>query len=147
MFTSVEKIGFTCSSFDLLHAGHILMLEESKSHCETLIVGLQTDPCLDRDEKDTPVQSVYERYIQLSAIKYVDKIIPYDTERSLYNLLKTQKIDIRFLGEDYLDKPYTGQNLGIPIHFCKRKHDFSTTNIKSDIKLDITYRDYQRRKD
>ena len=96
-------IGFTCGAFDLLHAGHIVMLEEAKSNCDYLIVGLQTDPSIDREEKNKPVQTVYERYVQLNAVKYVDEIIPYDTEQSLLDLLQSQKIDIRFIGEDYRD--------------------------------------------
>ena len=97
-------IGFTCGAFDLLHAGHIVMLEESKSKCDKLIVGLQTDPSIDRPEKNKPIQSVYERFIQLSAVKYIDQIIPYDTEESLMDLLQSQHIDIRFIGEDYREK-------------------------------------------
>ena len=91
-------IGFTCGAFDLLHAGHIVMLEEAKSNCDYLIVGLQTDPSIDREEKNKPVQTVYERYVQLNAVKYVDEIIPYDTEQSLLDLLHSQNIDIRFVG-------------------------------------------------
>ena len=97
-------IGFTCGAFDLLHAGHIVMLEEAKSKCDKLIVGLQTDPSIDRPEKNKPIQSVYERFIQLSAVKYIDQIIPYDTEESLMDLLQSQHIDIRFIGEDYREK-------------------------------------------
>ncbi len=80
--------GFTCGAFDLLHAGHIVMLKEAKENCDYLIVGLQTDPSIDRQEKNQPVQSVYERYMQLQAVKYVDEIIPYDTEQSLIDLLE-----------------------------------------------------------
>ena len=74
------KVGFTCSCFDLLHAGHILMLKDAKAQCDKLIVGLQTDPTIDRPEKNKPIQSYEERYIQLEAVKYVDEIIKYDTE-------------------------------------------------------------------
>ena len=81
-------IGFTCGAFDLLHAGHIVMLEEAKSNCDYLVVGLQTDPTIDREEKNKPIQSVYERYVQLNAVKYVDEIIPYETEQSLVDLLQ-----------------------------------------------------------
>ena len=102
-------IGFTCGAFDLLHAGHIVMLEESKSYCDHLIVGLQTDPTIDRPEKNKPIQSVYERFVQLNAVKYIDRTIPYDTEESLIDLLKSQHINIRFVGEDYRDKEFLKQ--------------------------------------
>jgi len=125
------KIGFTCSCFDLLHAGHIVMLEEAKSVCDYLIVGLQTDPSID-GRKKKPVQTVYERYLQLSACKYVHKIIPYETEEDLMNLLITQKIDIRIVGADYLEKDFTGKGLH-PIHFNSRNHDWSSTNLKKRI--------------
>jgi len=126
------KIGFTCSCFDLLHAGHIAMLEEAKSVCDYLVVGLQTDPSID-GRKPRPVQSVYERYLQLSGCKYVDKIIPYDTEDDLLNLLKTQKIDIRIVGEDYIKKSFTGDVLH-PVHFNKRSHHWSSTWLKERIR-------------
>ena len=126
------KVGFTCSCFDLLHAGHIAMLAEAKSVCDYLIVGLQTDPSLD-GRKPRPVQSVYERYIQLAACKYVDKIIPYDTEEDLLNLLKTQYIDLRIVGEDYRDKYFTGEGFR-PVYYNKRRHDWSTTDLKQRVK-------------
>ena len=93
------KVGFTCGAFDLLHAGHVVMLKEAKQNCDHLIVGLQTDPSIDRDEKNKPIQSIYERYIQLQAIKYVDEILPYDTEQSLMDLLESTNIDVRFVDE------------------------------------------------
>ena len=98
------KKGFTCGAFDLLHAGHIVMLKEAKENCEYLIVGLQTDPSIDRQSKNQPVQSVYERYMQLQAVKYVDEIIPYDTEQSLIDLLESTEIHLRFVGEDYVER-------------------------------------------
>ncbi len=94
------RVGFTCGAFDLLHAGHVVMLKEAKQNCDHLIVGLQTDPSIDREEKNQPVQSIYERYIQLQAIKYVDEILPYDTEQSLMDLLESTNIDVRFVGEE-----------------------------------------------
>ena len=103
------KIGFTCGAFDLLHAGHVVMLKEAKQNCDYLIVGLQTDPTLDRQEKNKPIQSMYERYIQLQAIKYIDEIIPYDTEKSLLDLLESTPINIRFVGEDYENRSFTGE--------------------------------------
>jgi glycerol-3-phosphate cytidylyltransferase len=129
-----RKIGFTCSSFDLLHAGHILMLKDAKEQCDYLIVGLQTDPTLDRpDTKNTPIQSLRERKIQLEAIRYVDDIYVYDTENSLIDLLKLVKPDIRILGSDYEGKPFTGDDLGIPIYYHERNHDYSTTNLRKMI--------------
>ena len=126
------KIGFTCSCFDLLHAGHVSMLKEANSVCDYLIVGLQTDPSID-GRKPKPVQSVYERYTQLKACKYVHEIIPYDTEDDLFALLVTLHIDIRIIGEDYMQKDFTGMELGIPIHFNSRKHSWSTTNLKKRV--------------
>ena len=126
-------IGFTCGAFDLLHAGHIVMLEEAKSNCDYLIVGLQTDPTIDRNEKNKPIQSVYERYVQLNAVKYVDEIIPYDTEQSLLDLLHSQNIDIRFVGEEYRETKLTGRDL-IELHYTSRRHSFSSTNLRKVIK-------------
>tara|TARA_B100000214_G_scaffold372855_1_gene351933 strand:+ start:87 stop:476 length:390 start_codon:yes stop_codon:yes gene_type:complete len=128
-------IGFTCGAFDLLHAGHIVMLEESKSKCDKLIVGLQTDPSIDRPEKNKPIQSVYERFIQLNAVKYVDQIIPYDTEESLIDLLQSQHIDIRFIGEDYREKKFTGSELPINIEYTSRKHSFSSSSLRERVKV------------
>jgi len=129
-------IGFTCGAFDLLHAGHVVMLKEAKENCDYLIVGLQTDPSLDREEKNQPIQSVYERFIQLNAIQYVDEVIPYDTEESLSDLLESTPIDLRFVGEEYKDKPFTGDNLPIEVFYTNRKHSFSTTNLRNRV-LDI----------
>ena len=128
------KIGFTCGAFDLLHAGHVSMLRESKGQCDHLIVGLQTDPSVDRQEKNQPIQSVYERYVQLSAIKYVDEIIPYDTEQSLIDLLLNTQIDVRFLGEDYKDKPFTGDHIPMEVYYTNRKHSFSSRNLRLKIR-------------
>lgn len=126
------KVGFTCSCFDLLHAGHIAMLAEARSVCDYLIVGLQTDPSID-GRKPKPVQSVYERYLQLSGCRYVDKIIPYDTESDLLDLLRTQKIDIRIVGEDYREKDYTGHGLH-PVHYNMRRHYWSSTWLKERVR-------------
>lgn len=131
--TTLEKIGFTCSCFDLFHAGHVLMLEEAKSVCDYLIVGLQTDPTIDRPFKNKPIQTVLERFIQLSACKYVDSVIPYSTEKDLLNLLTIQRIDVRILGEEYRDKSFTGFDLGTEFYFNKRRHDFSTTELRERI--------------
>ena len=127
------KVGFTCSSFDLFHAGHVLMLEEARQHCDYLIVGLQTDPTIDRPEKNKPVQSVYERYVQLKGCKYVDEIIPYSTENDLLNLLTTVNYDVRILGEEYSEKDYTGRFLAKETYYNKRLHTYSSTELRKRI--------------
>lgn len=128
------RIGFTCSAFDLFHAGHITMLKEAKEHCDFLIVGLQTDPTIDRPEKNRPVQSVYERWVQLAACQFIDRIIPYATEKELLDILQSQDIDIRFVGEEYRDKDFTGKQLpGIELHYNKRRHTFSTTELRQRV--------------
>ena len=117
------RVGFTCSSFDLLHAGHILMLEEARGQCDYLIVGLQTDPTIDRKQKNNPVQTIVERYIQLSAVKFIDEIVVYQTEADLIDLLSALPIDVRIVGEEYIDKDFTGLDIcesrGIGIHYNK----------------------------
>lgn len=127
------RVGFTCSTFDLFHAGHILMLEEAKKQCGYLIVGLQTDPTIDRPEKNKPVQSVFERFVQLEACKYVDKVIPYATEKELKDILLSYPIDVRIIGDEYAHKAFTGQELDIEIYFNKRKHSFSTTELRQRV--------------
>lgn len=132
------KIGFTCSAFDLLHAGHVLMLEEAKSVCDYLIVGLQTDPSIDRPNKNKPVQSLIERQIQLSGVKYVDLIIVYSTEDELLEILKTMPIDIRIIGSDYVGKDFTGKAYcienNIHIHYNRRDHDYSSSTLINRIR-------------
>ena len=128
------KIGFTCSCFDLLHAGHILMLKDSKEQCDKLIVGLQTDPSIDRPlTKNKPIQSLRERKIQLEAVRYVDDIFVYETESDLVDLLKLVKPDVRILGSDYKDKSFTGDDLNIPIYYHERNHNYSSTNIRKKL--------------
>tara|TARA_B100002019_G_scaffold268519_1_gene260566 strand:+ start:473 stop:916 length:444 start_codon:yes stop_codon:yes gene_type:complete len=131
------KIGFTCSTFDLLHAGHITMLEEAKHHCDYLIVGLQNDPTLDRPEKNAPVQSIVERQIQLAAVKYVDEIVIYNTEQDLVDLLLTLPIDVRVLGEEYKNKDFTGKDIakqrGSKIIYNGRDHSFSSTSLRKRV--------------
>jgi glycerol-3-phosphate cytidylyltransferase len=131
------KIGFTCSTFDLLHAGHVTMLEEAKRHCDFLIVGLQNDPTLDRAEKNKPVQSIVERQIQLAAVKYVDEIIIYNTEQDLIDLLLTLPIDVRVLGEEYKSKDFTGKDIakqrGSKIVYNGRDHSFSSTSLRKRV--------------
>lgn len=131
----MEKIvGFTASTFDLLHAGHVAMLREAKSHCDYLICGLQIDPSVDRSEKNSPVQSIVERYTQLSAIRYVDEIIVYASEKDLTDILELYTIHVRILGDEYKDKEFTGrercETLGIKLHFNSRNHRFSTTDLR-----------------
>lgn len=133
------KVGFTCSTFDLLHAGHIAMLREAKGLCDKLIVGLQTDPTIDRpDTKNKPIQSIVERYIQLQAVRYVDEIYVYSTEKDLEDLLLILPINIRILGEEYKDKNFTGKEIcskrGIEVYFNKREHSFSTTELRQRVK-------------
>ena len=132
------KIGFNCSSFDLFHAGHVTMLRMEKELCDYLIVALQVDPTIDRPGiKNKPVQSVYERYVQLQACKYVDEILVYETEADLLNLLQTQKIDIRFLSEEYIDRDFTGKQYcidhGIELHYHLRRHQYSSTELRNRV--------------
>lgn len=127
------RVGFTCSCFDLFHAGHVMMLKEAKTQCDYLIVGLQTDPTIDRAEKNKPVQSVLERFIQLDACKYVDEIVPYATEKELKDILTSYKIDVRIIGEEYRDKQFTGHNLPMEVYFNSRQHSFSTTELRQRV--------------
>ena len=127
------KVGFTCSCFDLFHARHILMLKEAKQHRDYLIVGLQTDPTLDRPEKNKPVQSITERFIQVSACKYVDEIVPYATEEDLLNILNSYPIDVRIIGEEYKNQQFTGFNLPMAVYFNSRQHSFSSTELRERV--------------
>lgn len=133
-----DRVGFTCSTFDLLHAGHITMLKEASKQCDWLICGLQTDPTIDRpNSKNKPIQSLVERYIQLEAVKYVDEIVVYQTEKDLEDLLLTLDIDVRIVGEEYKNVNFTGQDIckqrGIELYFNKREHSFSTTELRERI--------------
>ena len=131
------EVGITCSTFDLLHAGHILMLEECKTHCDYLICALQVDPTIDRPGKNTPVQSLVERYTQLKAVKYVDEIIPYTTEKELEEIFKSYPINVRIIGSDYKDKDFTAKKIcedrGIWVVFNQRDHDYSTSELRRRI--------------
>jgi glycerol-3-phosphate cytidylyltransferase len=130
-------IGITCSTFDLLHAGHIIMLEECKKYCDYLICALQVDPTIDRPIKNKPIQSIVERYIQLDAVQHVNKIIPYSTEEELITILSSLDLDVRIIGEEYKDTDFTGKDVcikrGIKIVYNKRDHDFSTTSLRQRI--------------
>ena len=129
-----ERVGIVASCFDLFHTGHILMLQEAKEHCDRLVVALQSDPTLDRPEKNKPVQNLFERYVQVEACKYVDQVIPYDTEEDLYNLLAGYDWDVRFLGDDYANRTdFTGYELHIPIHYCARNHNYSSSGLRQRI--------------
>ena len=130
-----KPVGFTCSTFDLLHAGHILMLAECKQVCDYLIVGVQSDPSVDRPgTKNKPVQSIVERYVQLSAVKFVDEIIVYNTEKDLEDMLMFLPISVRIIGEEYKDKDFTGKQIcedrGIKIWFNSRTHRFSSSELR-----------------
>lgn len=131
-------VGFTCSTFDLLHAGHIQMLRDAKEHCDYLICGLQLDPSVDRpDTKNPPVQTLVERYTQLSAVKYVDEIVPYASEKDLEDILEMFHIDIRILGEEYRNKDFTGKDIckkrEIQLYFNKRDHRFSSSDLRKRV--------------
>lgn len=131
---SKKYVGFTCSTFDLLHAGHIAMLREARSICDYLICGLQLDPSIDRKSKNAPVQTIVERQAQLAGLKYVDEVLIYNTEADLLDILNMYPIDVRILGEEYRDKDFTGKDeckrRGIQLHFNKRDHRFSTSDLR-----------------
>ena len=131
------RIGITFSTFDLLHAGHVAMLSECKNHCDYLIAGLQTDPTLDRASKNTPIQTVVERQIQLGCNRFVDEIVVYQTEKDLQDILLTLPIDVRILGVEYENKDFTGKDIcntrGIEIVYNGRDHSFSSSNLRKRV--------------
>lgn len=133
-----KKYGFTASAFDLFHAGHVMMLEEAKKQCDWLVVAIQVDPALDRPGmKNKPVQSIIERQIQVSACRHVDEIVVYNTEKDLEDILMTYPIDIRIIGEEYSNKPFTGKEIcerrGIEIYYNKRDHYFSSSDLRKRV--------------
>ncbi len=132
------KVGITASTFDLLHAGHVVMLREAKNHCDYLICALQVDPSIDRPEKNKPVQTLVERWSQLEGVKYVDEIIPYQSEKDLEDILQLFDIDIRIIGEEYKHGKFTGRAIcsarGIEIYYNKRDHRFSTSDLRMRVK-------------
>lgn len=132
------KVGITFSTFDLFHAGHVKMLEEAKQNCDYLIAGLQLDPSIDRAEKNSPSQSIIERYIQLKGSKYINEIVPYIFEEDLVDILRLFKIDIRIIGIEYKEKNFTGkdycQKNGIEIYYNSRDHRFSSTELRKQVK-------------
>ena len=135
-----KKIGFTCGAMDLFHAGHVLMLKEAKQHCDWLIVGLHTDPTIDRPSKNKPIQSLEERRIQLEGCQYIDEIVEYDTEEQLLGLLnllsdKYEESFVRIIGADYVDKDFTGKDLGLNTVYNSRSHSFSSSELRKRIQL------------
>jgi glycerol-3-phosphate cytidylyltransferase len=131
---SEERVGIVASCFDLFHAGHVLMLMEARAECDRLVVALQSDPTIDRPEKNKPIQGLYERYVQVDSCKFVDNVVAYDTEADLYNLLASFDWSVRFLGDDYVGRTdFTGYDLNIPIHYCSRKHDYSSSSLRQKI--------------
>ena len=132
------RVGITFSSFDLLHAGHVVMLKEAKKQCDYLIVGLQLDPSLDRSNKNTPSQSIIERYIQLKGSKHVDEIVPYVSEQDLEDILRSFKLDVRIIGVEYKEKNFTGrvycEGKGIEIYYNSRDHRFSSSGLRKQVK-------------
>ncbi len=128
------KVGFTCSAFDMLHSGHIQMLRDASEQCDYLICGLQTNPSVDRPEKNRPIQTVVERYTQLKAVQYVNEIIPYATEEDLKDILSMYHIDVRILGDEYREKDFTGKEIckrrDIALYFNKRDHRFSSSELR-----------------
>ena len=132
-----KRVGFTCSTFDLLHSGHVAMLREAKTACDYLICALQNDPSVDRPEKNKPIQNIVERQAQLAAIKYVDEILVYNTEEELLDILAMYHIDVKIMGEEYRDKDFTGRELckqrDIEFYFNKRDHRFSTSNLRKRV--------------
>ena len=131
------KIGITCSTFDLFHAGHVKMLEEAKQHCDYLIVALQTDPTIDRPEKNKPIQSIVERYIQVDGCVHVDQIIPYATEKDLEDIFASFDLNVRIIGDEYKLKNFTARDIcekrGIEIIYNTRDHGFSSSELRNRI--------------
>ena len=128
-----KLVGVIAGNFDVIHPGYVYMFDECKKHCDILLLLLHDDPSIERHEKIKPILDLDERNMILSSMKQIDKIIPYQTEKDLYNILKEEEIDIRFLGDDYKNKSFTGDDLNIPIHYLDRSHGWSTTKFKKMI--------------
>lgn len=137
MGTSEKIVGLTASTFDLLHAGHCAMLREAKDHCDYLVCALQVDPSIDRPEKNAPVQTLVERWMQLQSVRYVDEIIPYQTEDDLRDILLMFDFDVRIIGQEYKSQKFTGRDIceqrGIEIYYNKREHRFSTSDLRNRV--------------
>ena len=125
-----QIVGVIAGNFDVIHPGYVYMFDECKKHCDILLLLLHEDPSIERSEKIKPILDLNERNMILSSLKQIDRIITYQIESDLYDILKTEQIDIRFLGDDYKDKSFTGDDLGIPIHYLDRSHGWSTTKFK-----------------
>ena len=128
-----QTVGVIAGNFDVIHPGYIYMFDECKKHCDILLLLLHDDPSIERPEKIKPILDLNERNMILSSLKQIDRIITYQIESDLYDILKTEQIDIRFLGDDYKDKAFTGDDLDIPIHYLDRSHGWSTTKFKKMI--------------
>lgn len=137
MGTTKKIVGVTASTFDLLHAGHCAMLREAKDHCDYLVCALQVDPSVDRAEKNAPVQTLVERWMQLQSVKYVDEIIPYQTEDDLRDILQMFDFDVRIIGQEYKSQKFTGRDIceqrGVEIYYNKRDHRFSTSDLRNRV--------------
>ena len=138
MTKTKQRVGITASAFDLLHAGHVLMLKEARTFaCDYLIVCLHSDPSIERSHKNSPVQSLEERYIQLEAVKYVDEIRIYDTEADLLRLLDEIRPDVRIVGEEYRNVDFTGktfcQENNIALFYNSRDHNFSSSELRKRV--------------
>jgi len=131
------KIGITFSQWDLLHAGHVAMLSEAKNHCDYLIAGLQNNASVDRPNKNAPIQSIVERQISLSAVRFVDEIVVYNTEKDLEDILLTLPVDVRIMGSEYINSEFTGKSIcekrGIKIVFNSRDHSFSSSSLRKRV--------------
>ncbi len=133
------KIGITASAFDLLHSGHVLMLQEAKTVCDHLIAALHIDPSVENKAKNKPIQSIVERYAQIDGVKYVDQVIPYQTESDLIDIIQLYRANIRIIGEEYRYKNFTGSRMGIETYFNARKHNFSSSNLREKVaNIDIS---------
>ncbi len=130
MMKKKQIIGVIAGAFDVIHPGYIYLFNECKQHCDHFLLLLHEDPSIERSEKMKPILSIKERKLILSSLRQIDEIITYKTEDDLLKILKNRKIDIRFQGDDYKEKNFTGQELDIPIHFLDRSHGWSTTKFK-----------------
>jgi glycerol-3-phosphate cytidylyltransferase len=132
-----KRVGIVFSQFDILHAGHIAMLSEAKNHCDYLIAALQNNASWDRPEKNAPIQSIVERQISLSAVRFVDEIVVYNTEKDLEDILLTLPVDVRILGVEYMEKDFTGRAIcerrGIELIFNGRDHSFSSSSLRKRV--------------
>ena len=125
-----EIIGVIAGAFDVIHPGYIYLFNECKKYCDHLLLLLHKDPSIERNEKLKPILTIEERKLILSSIRQINEIITYKTEAELLVILESKKIDIRFLGDDYKEKHFTGKELDIPIHFLDRSHGWSSTKFK-----------------